>query len=508
MAQAVARRAHPTSEMQPVVFFNASARLTHLSLNAAFSLLGAWGLRLVGVPVVHFVCHQGMSRCVLGTSPDDPSVAPPCQGCIKQSARLYAGGHVHWFAYRPSSELGKLLEGMDLGDLQGFNFADHPLGEIVLPSLRWALRRHHLDDDEDTRFLYRQYILSAFNVATEFSKFLDEVNPQAVVLFNGIMYPEALARRIAQERGLRVVTHEVGLRPFSAFFTEGHATAYPMQIPPDFELSPDQNAQLDAYLSERFQGKFSMAGIQFWPHMQELGRAFLEKAAGFKQIVPVFTNVIFDTSQVHANTLFPHMFAWLDELVGLFKTHPETLFVIRAHPDEMRPGTRKQSRENVRQWVAKNKVGKLPNVVFIDSQEYISSYALIQRAHFVMVYNSSVGLEASIMGKPVLCAGAARYTQYPTVYFPKTGKAFMKQARAFLAVEHVEQPVAFTREARRVLYYQLFKTALPFEGFLESHNRLGYVSLRSFPPGALLPANSQSLGAIHDGVVHGKPFLV
>ena len=66
-------------------------------------------------------------------------------------------------------------------------------------------------------------------------------------------------------------------------------------------------------------------------------------------MVPVFTNVIFDTSQPHSNVVFPHMFAWLDCVLELVRAHPETLFVIRAHPDEIRPG--KESRESVAQWV-------------------------------------------------------------------------------------------------------------------------------------------------------------
>jgi len=32
------------------------------------------------------------------------------------------------------------------------------------------------------------------------------------------------------------------------------------------------------------------------------------------------------------------MFAWLDRVLEIIKAHPETFFVIRAHPDEGRPG--------------------------------------------------------------------------------------------------------------------------------------------------------------------------
>ncbi|MCK4897350.1 MAG: hypothetical protein KAS38_01125, partial [Anaerolineales bacterium] len=55
----VAEHAQPQPDQPPVVIFNATARLTGLSLNAAFSLLVGWSLRLAGIPVVHFVCHEG-----------------------------------------------------------------------------------------------------------------------------------------------------------------------------------------------------------------------------------------------------------------------------------------------------------------------------------------------------------------------------------------------------------------------------------------------------------------
>jgi hypothetical protein len=506
LASAVANAEQPAGA--PVVFFNASARLGHLSQNAAFSLLAAWGLRLSGVRIVHFVCNAGMSRCVLGTNPDDPAEPPPCAACVAQSQRLYQGAQAVWFPYNESSQLRQRIESLDLADLSSVEFAGLPLGQLALPALRWALRRHDLHDDEATRTLLREYILSAHNVAVEFAAFLDAQKPQAVVVFNGIMFPEAVARQLALKRGLRVITHEVGLYPLSAFFTDGQATAYPMHIPADFKLGEEENRRLDDYLGRRFQGDFSMAGVRFWREFRDLDESFLRKAQNFKKIVPVFTNVIFDTSQVHANTLFADMFAWLESTLQLIRAHPETLFVIRAHPDEMRPGTRKQSRQSVAEWVHSRGVDQLDNVVFVDSGEYLNSYALIAKAHFVLVYNSSVGLEASIMGRPVLCGGAARFTQYPTVYFPKSRREYDQRAKEFLAADTVAQPAEFVRESRRVLYFQLFKTSLPFDHFLEPHARMGYVNFKDFEVEDLLPERSPTMAAIRAGVVDGKPFLV
>jgi hypothetical protein len=200
------------------------------------------------------------------------------------------------------------------------------------------------------------------------------------------------------------------------------------------------------------------------------------------------------------------MYAWLDEIVAAARRYPETLFVLRAHPDEKRPG--KESRESVSNWVEHNDLRRLPNLVFFDSNEYASSYELIQRSKFVMVYNSSIGLEASIMGSAVLCAGKARYTQYPTVIFPPTRETYLTALEELLAAERVARTDEHRRHARRFLYYQLYCTSLSFEQFLEPHPFPGFVLMRNFSWQQLLPENSAGIKAVLRGLTEGKPFLM
>lgn len=527
----------PKAQGQPVAFFKASTGIDDLSWNSGFHLLTSWGLRLQGVPVVYFGCSAGMSHCVLGTDRERVHRAPPCKSCTYQSRTLYTGvpsysnaeSAVHWFTFDRDADLEAALSDLTLADLIGVtwpvsvtasegrsraNLAAKqsaggpalplPLGELCLPGLRWILRRHNLEDDENTRYLLREYILSAWNVAQKFAYFLSETNPRAVVVFNGQFFPEATAALVARRRGLRVITHEVGLRPASAFFSDGEATAYPIYVPDDFELTLEQSARLDSYLEGRFKGHFSMAGIRFWPSMRGLDGAFLEKAARFEQIIAVFTNVIFDTSQPHANTVFADMFAWLNMVLEAIRAHPETLFVIRAHPDETR--TRKESRETVRAWVQEHGVDKLDNVVFVAPTESLSSYELIQRSKFVVVYNSTIGLEAAIMGKPVLCGGRARFTQYPTVFFPQTVEEQRAKLEQLLAAHTIETPPDFKRNARRFLYYQLYRASLPFDRFLMSSVRVTQSRLRSFGTQELL--SSEAIRTISRGLLQGGSLLL
>jgi len=488
----------------PVVFFNASTRIRDLSQNAAFSLITSWGLELQGIPIVHFTCQSGMSRCVLGAVQGNLIDAPPCKGCIKNSANFFTADNTNWFSYDIDEHLNADLQGLSLEEIKQYRFQDRKYGELVLPSIRWVLRRYHLKDDYQTRFLFREFILSAHNIWQNFLAFLEKHEPQTVVLYNGLFFPEAAARQAALDQGIRVITHEVGFSPLSGFFTEGVAPSYPINIPDEFELTSEQNKILDDYLEERFQGQFTMAGVKFWPEIQSLGNTFSNLVDCYPQVVVIFTNVVFDTSQVFANTVFSDMFDWLDHLEALIRDNQETLFVIRAHPDELRRG--KKSKETVEQWVEYNKVDQLPNVVFWGPNEPVSSYELIDLAKFVLVYNSSIGLEASLRGVPVISAGESRYTPHHTVSYLESIQDYLNEVRQFLEADKIQLTAEYQKNSRKFLFYQMFVVSLPFSRFLLEHPNPGFVRIKNISWPELLPENSPTIKTLLEGILAGRDF--
>ena len=506
MARQVARHARKDQGRLPVVFFNASTRIRGHSQNAAFSLLASWMVRLTGLRVIHFICWAGMEHCVLGTDQDSPHQPMPCRLCTRQSKVNTSAAEVRTFSYQQDNELAAALESLSLDELLGYekSLPDAPgclpLGKLVLPSLRWRLRLQSLSDEDSTRFICREFMLSAWNVARKFSVLLENVKPQAVVLFNGMHFPEATAAWLCRQRGVRVITHESGFQPFSGYFVEGDVTTYPINIP-DVDLTPEQDARLEADLQRRQQGDFSMAGIQFWNEMRSLPQELLQKATGFKQVAAVFTNVIFDTTQIHANVIFPDMFAWLDTLLEVFGRHPETLFVLRAHPDEARPG--KSSRESVAMWFEKKAAG-LPNTAFIAPQERISSYELIRLSKFVLIYNSQIGLESILMGVPALGAARAPFVDFQTVNFEREREAYLQRLESFLSAARLEVAEEALKNTRRFMYYRYYCYSLPFGEYIESTLPSGYVRLKKFSWRSL--EKSPTARALLEGLVQGRHF--
>ncbi|HSR48807.1 MAG TPA: hypothetical protein VLL77_12570 [Anaerolineales bacterium] len=494
------------SRASPVFVFNASTRIQRLSLNAAFGLLASWGLRLAGTPVVQVVCRQATPQCLLGTDRSRLDREPPCSHCTRFSRRLFREDGLAWLD--PDSDTPKdhqALASLGFEELVAWEAEGLPIGELVLPSLRWVLRRHDLAPGVEVVRLFRKYLAGAAAMARHFRRMMDAHRPASLVVFNGIMFPEAIARAVFLKAGIPVVTHEVGLRPFSAFFSHTHATFRRIEPDRDRAMTSEEDQRLDAYLAERFNGRFTMAGIRFWPEMKPLPAELQRRLETEGSAILVFTNVVFDTSQIHANTLYPSMFAWLEDLRASIERHPERLFILRSHPDEDRPG--KESRQSVRDWVSTSGLERFRNVIFIPPEQGISSYDLFRFARIALVYNSSIGLEASIAGLPVLCAGRARYSEAGAAFLPESREAYVANLEKVLSGDEVPMPANHVENARRFLDFELYRASLGFSTFLEERRGYpGMVELRPFDPIEL--TRSETLAVVVKGIRDNAPFVL
>jgi hypothetical protein len=199
------------------------------------------------------------------------------------------------------------------------------------------------------------------------------------------------------------------------------------------------------------------------------------------------------------------MFAWLDAVRAIASQSPRTLFVLRAHPDEARPG--RESRETLRTWAARSGAGRLDNVVLVEPTDPTSSYDLARSAAFVIVYNSTIALEAVMLGKAVLCGGAARYTPFGIGSSPATVEEFFETARRLLAGEIAGASDDQRARARRFGYFQDFASSIPFDAWLaDDPRRPGEVLIRDVPLASLDPSASGALARLHRGILDGASF--
>lgn len=90
---------------------------------------------------------------------------------------------------------------------------------------------------------------------------------------------------------------------------------------------------------------------------------------------------------------------------------PDYNFVYRAHPNlKLSENTQTQSIQNL---------NNISNLTLIESSSRISSYELIKYSEKIIVFGSTVGVEATYMDKPVICIGPSLYEDLDITYKPK-----------------------------------------------------------------------------------------
>jgi hypothetical protein len=113
------------------------------------------------------------------------------------------------------------------------------------------------------------------------------------------------------------------------------------------------------------------------------------------------------------------------------------------------------------------------------------------------------------MGKIVICGGKARYTDHETVFFPQSVEDYEKMVEQFLDSSGLQTaPSQYQKNARRFMYYQLFKASIPFAEFLENHTQPGYVRLKPMNWRQLKTENSLPMKTLVDGIIREKSFLM
>lgn len=499
MEQGVAgrERRRGTLDERPMLFFNASSHCTNFTFNSFVGMLTAWSMRLAGHPVRYLVCCGGLTKCRHGVDVNDPHRPPPCDRCVHHNLSLYASDMT--IRLDPNEDLfakeHNRVESLSLEELVDQQHDDIPIGQLCIPATRWVLRRHDL-----AAIPAGQIVLANFVVAARcFAQSLDEIfhreRPRAIVAFNGTFFPEATLRAVAERHQVPTVTYETGYRRLSAFFSRDVSTKYSIEVPSSFEMGPSEDRELDNYLRQRFAGKFTMGHVRFFPEMKTVDPELRNRASKYRRVVTVFTNVAFDTSQTHANTIFDNMFDWLDSTFDLAAASSEDLFIIRAHPDESRPG--KQSQETIEQWLKGRGGDNHDNIVFFGPDDYVSSYELAQLSDFCIVYNSTIGVEATILGTPVVSGGLDKAWRENISHSPKSRAEYVQLVESFLRNGPPPVSEELQQRARRFLYYTHHYASFDFSPFIDHGERDAY-RLRGFKVDALHPDRSAPIREIHE----------
>jgi hypothetical protein len=466
--------------------------------HAAYEAVIAQALRLRGADVRTLSCGGGQPVCELGWA--RRAHPRPCDRCAWLTDATLGGTRL------PQHRLGDdFAWGRDARRAPKEPPAD---GEVEADaaariSLAWFLRTSDPATAPESAAAGRDFAVATAGIARAAERLLGRERPDAVFALNGLFGAERAVAEVARARGIRVVTYEIAPRAGSLVFSQGapapeydndEAWATLREQPLD---APEAEA-IGQLLADRARGVGAHERYFDAPEerLEEL-RSRLRLAPGTR-VVSLFTNLTWDSATLEHDLGFTSMIDWVEDAARLVAERDDTTLVIRIHPAERRWRTR----EEVIPILEARFGGRLPaNVRLVDPDEPLSTYALVDLSELVLVYTTTVGLEAAARGVPVAVAGRTHYR----------GCGFTidvdghDHLRSTLDERHERLPSEAIDLAHRYAYTFFFRCSIPFPA-VAVHD--GRVVQAPDAATAIAPGADAYLDFVCDRILDGAPFVL
>ena len=509
-------KAWPADPAPRVLFFSVRAMSPHIPYDTGIM---AHGIRLRGGCPEIVLCDDALPACESVAITDyahwpeflDESRRPVCARCFAPSSRLL---RAFALPFRPLSQYvsaemlrqaADVARSLSLDEVLSFRDGAVDVGEHVRTSLYRFWLSGTLDDDERGLAIARKFLATGIAVGQAARRILEEIEPDCVVSHHGIYLIGGSVSAVARNMGVRVVAWDTTYRRNTIIASHGETYHYALRSEPcdawqDAPLSEDQEHRLDYYLASRRGGGLQQDYVSYHPRPIS-GRERVMAALGLdtdRRRVILFTNVAWD-GRVHVpDGLFAGPVEWVTGTLRYLANRTDLQVVVRIHPAEVKHGL----------WIAQQRmddeIKKVfpclpPNVVVVPPESDINSYTLAELADVGVVYSTKMGLEAALMGVPLIIAGDAFYGN----------KGFGRQPRDIQEYHALlDRPGELARvsegemvRVRRYAYYYYFRRALPLPTVVPNPHTPWAPTLTHF-----LPEQHAGLDAVCNGVLAGTPF--
>lgn len=137
-------------------------------------------------------------------------------------------------------------------------------------------------------------------------------------------------------------------------------------------------------------------------------------------------NSPWDSAALGLHEVFDSTHEWIVGTVKFLLEHTNAPVVVRQHPVERLPIAR--SSDDYRSLLAQH-FGQHPRLHFVAAEDAVNSYDLLEQARAVVVYTSTIGLEAAALGKPVVTESRSYYSALGFVHRASTLEQYQQLLR-------------------------------------------------------------------------------
>ena len=252
-------------------------------------------------------------------------------------------------------------------------------------------------------------------------------------MLSGLFFAEAVMSELATRRGIRVVSYEFPGWGGTVFIANDYAAGLydTSKLWAARGRRPPTPAERERVLDEMAARRSGTS--QVWQTYDANGGEPGATESARTRVV-LFTNVSWDTAVTMRDIGFVDMYDWLTEVVDWARCRDDVILDIRVHPGETRMRGF-ETNDSAVDYIRGRFPQLPPHVRIYDADDAVNSYALIEQASVVLVYSSTIGLEAVVLGKPTLVAADSHYRNKGFTY-DVAGPEHLKSL--------LENPVALT----------------------------------------------------------------
>jgi len=330
----------------------------------------------------------------------------------------------YWDEQVMAGELDRLqrvhsLETLELFDLCGFPLVEETEEmraecryQAQIDTINMLARVEVSDEESSNAFRSSRYALN-LDALRRLQSFFEARPCDLAIVFNGGVMEYGPIFYEARRRNVRVITFESSAQRRGNYVMSVNRTfadrdtAELWRVDDPHVMSAERRERVLDWLDAHGAGDHGSNGprgkrVISLPEDREL----LESMGlnPDKPTVTMFPNLTWDTGVIGRDSIFDSVRDWVLSTVEYFEHRPQHQLIIRIHPLE-----KSRSSEYVGQFV-RDRWPTLPtNVHIVESEEPLSSYRLLDVTQLVLVYTGNLGIESSMFGMHVVCAGRPHY---------------------------------------------------------------------------------------------------
>ncbi len=322
-----------------------------------------------------------------------------------------------------------------------------------------------IEETDTNSALYQLRYERNTQAAAAIYHWLKRTQPDILIVPNGTILEMGVAYQAAKLLGIQTITFEFADQRERIWLAQdaeimSHDTSALWEALGNQPLPEKaRNALLDMFAARKNAKLWGNFARQ-WQQTPTQGAQKVREQLGLdkRPVALLATNVLGDSLTLGRQQISETMADWIIGTIRYFCQRTDLQLVIRIHPGELLThGTSMVE-------VIEKAFGELPDHIhLIKPDDKTNTYDLIEVVDLGLVYTTTVGLEMSMAGLPVIVAGKTHYAHKGFTYDPLTWEAYESTLNEILSGPKAYRlPYEKVEQAWLYAYLFFFEFSLPF----------------------------------------------